>query len=151
MIWSLFVLSLSSHKEDRFFFNFIIYLIFITNIKRFLLPLFPFLLIFTAIGVYELGLKTSEKLNKCFLNKKIVKLAVFIAMSSNMIFLLFSGFFHKVGSLNLFDYLRNNANNIESIVFFIECHQTPYYSFLHKFINFKFYFIFLMIQYFFLK
>ena len=99
------------------------------------MPIFSFIIIFTAIGVYESCQKVFAKEKSYIFNRKIIKLVMFAAILSNGVFFLFSGFIHKSGSLRLLDYLRAHSDEISSIVFFNECHQTPYYSFLHKFIQ----------------
>jgi len=104
------------------------------------LPIFSFIIIFTAIGVYESCQRVFSTKKSYIFNRKIIKLMMFAAIVSNALFFLFSGFIHKSGSLRLFDYLRANSDDISSIVFFTECHQTPYYSFLHKFLKIIFIF-----------
>ena len=134
-LWFLFVLSLSAHKEDRFFFlihktilvkNYILF--------RFLLPLFPFIIIFTTIGLYDSWERVFLNQTSFIFNKKLIKFILFLSIASNGVFFLFAGFVHKSGSIRLFDHLRSNLDEISSIVFFNECHQTPYYAFLHKYI-----------------
>ncbi|KAL4510018.1 hypothetical protein ABPG72_010211 [Tetrahymena utriculariae] len=103
MIYFIFVLSLSAHKEDRF-----------------LLPLWPLFMLFTCYGF--VSLKSSRYL----------KYLLFISIISNICLFAFMGIYHQRGAFSVVDSLRHQGDKVQSVYFFTECHQTPYYSFVHK-------------------
>ncbi len=48
-------------------------------------------------------------------------------------------FLKDTGAISVMDYLRSDRDNIKSIAFYTECHQTPgFYSMTHKNVPFSF-------------
>lgn len=77
------------------------------------------------------GLK--DIIKKKILNRYLLKFLIFFGITSNIAVLMFHECFLNTGSLNTLDYLRNKSNEINSVYFFTDCHQTPFYSYIHKF------------------
>ncbi|KAM3137750.1 hypothetical protein pb186bvf_010170 [Paramecium bursaria] len=110
MLFTITILSLSAHKEDRF-----------------LLPLIPLIIYFICLGI--------EYINK-FNLPKLKFFLIAIAIISNIGFVICLNTFQNVGALKTMSILRNR--DVSSVYFFIQCHQTPFYSFLHKNIPMEF-------------
>lgn len=89
------------------------------------MPLLPLFLIFIGEGMYEIG-----KID--WISKRIKKIVIFLLIFVNLAVLGFSETFMKSGSLAVMDFLRNNVIRTNTVVFFNECHQTPFYTFIHQ-------------------
>ncbi|CAD8091906.1 unnamed protein product [Paramecium primaurelia] len=110
MIFTILMLSLSAHKEDRF-----------------LLPLFPIIIYFICLGL--------EYLDKIKW-KKIKKIIILLAVISNISFFILMNTYQDVGALKTMSILRQR--NATEVQFFTQCHRTPFYSFIHKNISMTF-------------
>lgn len=100
-------LSINPHKEDRF-----------------LMKLMPFMFIFIGLGVFKMYQSLSEK--------KIWKPLLLFFIGLNLAYFGYSSLIDKRGAIDVMDHLRGHNNEIDSVVFFTECHRTPYYSHIHK-------------------
>lgn len=117
--YTLFILSLLSHKEVRF-----------------LLPILPMALYLAA----EYLSRVTTKMNNY--------VAWFLAITlliGNAIPIWYLGFVHQRGTLDVMPQLakiakdyRDESGNRASITFLMPCHSTPYYSHIHQNITMKF-------------
>lgn len=98
-------LSLKAHKEDRF-----------------LMKLFPFILIYIGIGANYL-LKNMPK--KAY---KILKIIAII----NGFYFFYSALIDKRGAIDSLNYVRNDARDGDKMFMFTECHRTPFYAYIHR-------------------
>jgi hypothetical protein len=89
------------------------------------MPMLPLFFILVGEGMYKIG-----KL-ECF-SKKIKRSIIFLFIFINLAVLGFSETFMKSGALAVMDFLRVNIVPNNTVVFFNECHQTPFYTFIHK-------------------
>ncbi|XP_043468428.1 GPI mannosyltransferase 3-like [Leptopilina heterotoma] len=109
--WTILVYSCLEHKEFRF-----------------ILPLLPIFIFICNSRNYERK-RISELRRKLFLGLFIV---------SNLIPGVYFSLIHQKGSLNSLEFLRNNLNQGDDILFLTPCHSTPLYSHLHKNVSTRF-------------
>ena len=88
---------------------------------RLFIPLLPILIIFVFLGI-----KTLRE------RKDLLEILCFMSLLINICILLFFSFAHNRGSIPVMDYLREKAVKGDSVYFLTDCHQTPFYSFIHK-------------------
>ena len=103
------MMSVNAHKEERF-----------------LTTILPLMFILVAKGL-NFALKKIK-------NKEIWKKILFFVIFSNLIFFIYFQKLENSGPIQIVDSLRDNEPNVESVLFFTQCHKTPYYSQIHKFI-----------------
>lgn len=125
--WVLGIYSILGHKEFRF-----------------VLPVLPIALIFSgytlaAISRPDLS-DTRKKTNFHFRYPSKLKLAIFFLVITNLPMALYMSLVHQRGSEDVMHYLSNKAQNgeVESILFLMPCHSTPYYSTLHTNLSMRF-------------
>ncbi|KAL3535287.1 hypothetical protein ACH5RR_003748 [Cinchona calisaya] len=121
--WVLGIYSILGHKEFRF-----------------VLPVLPIALMFSAVALASLGrTNLSDDQNKAFQSaatkfsiKK--KLALFFLIGTNLPMALYMSMVHQRGTEDVMYYLSTEAvnENVRSILFLTPCHATPYYSTLHR-------------------
>jgi len=100
-------LSINPHKEDRF-----------------LMKLLPFMFILIGIGV-RIGFRK-------FKGNKWLYIVLKFGIAFNLLYFGYSSLVDKRGAMDLMEDLRVKSDSIKDIIFFTECHRTPYYSILHK-------------------
>ncbi|CAI9782990.1 unnamed protein product [Fraxinus pennsylvanica] len=121
--WVLGIYSLIGHKEFRF-----------------VLPVLPIALMFAGYTLAKMrGSDPSESKMKEKLGSNInyfsrVHLSVFFLLVTNLPMALYMSTVHQRGTEDVMNYLSVEAinNKVESILFLMPCHATPYYSTLHR-------------------
>ncbi|CAA2957128.1 GPI mannosyltransferase 3 [Olea europaea subsp. europaea] len=120
--WVLGIYSLIGHKEFRF-----------------VLPVLPIALMFAGYTLAKMTesdpLKSKKKVSigssmNCFSK---VQMPVFFLLATNLPMALYMSMVHQRGTEDVMNYLSIEAvnNRVESILFLMPCHATPYYSTLH--------------------
>jgi phosphatidylinositol glycan class B len=109
IVFEVLFLSTNPHKEDRF-----------------LMKLFPFLLMFVGIGLSHFNYKYHKAIKK----SKLILLFVFVF--GNIIYFEYAALLDKRGAIDSMDYLRQNIDSVKSLELLTECHRTPFYSYLHR-------------------
>ena len=114
LIFPLLILSLSKHKEDRF-----------------LLPYFSVFFLVAGIGLHQLNYR----------KPKLTRYLLSLAIISNLALFIFSTFLHNQASIPSLKYLGelvHENSSLNNVAILTECHQTPYYSFIHSNITLSF-------------
>ncbi|KAI5742098.1 hypothetical protein M8J77_003107 [Diaphorina citri] len=111
LVWTLLVYSCIGHKEFRF-----------------LLSLWPIMILYTSLEVFSWLKSTPQGLIYSFL-------AFCILIESGL--LVYLSLFHQVGVLNVMSHLRE-GNRSQGVLFLMPCHSTPLYSHLHRNITTRF-------------
>ncbi|XP_027069635.2 mannosyltransferase APTG1-like isoform X1 [Coffea arabica] len=127
--WVVGIYSILGHKEFRF-----------------VLPVLPIALMFSAVALAKLG-KTNvsygqNKASQSAATRSSIKtkLAVLFLLGTNLPMALYMSMVHQRGSEDVMYYLSREAVNgeITSVLFLTPCHATPYYSTLHHDIPMRF-------------
>jgi phosphatidylinositol glycan class B len=106
VIWVVCVYSLLSHKEFRF-----------------LYPIFPLLMIFTANGLYMVWRKLTTKLRWVL---------ILVLWSTQWILALYVSLWHQRGVMDVMIWLRQQQQQQQSTGFLMPCHSTPWHSIMHQ-------------------
>jgi len=110
------ILSVLGHKEFRFLF-----------------PVVPLMMIVCGFGIsvflypYEVNLK-GVKSKSSFNWRHLFVIGIFIA---NLPMLVYFSRMHQVGTIHALEFLQSQPT-VESVYFLLPCHQTPYFSFIHR-------------------
>lgn len=108
MLFYIGIFTLISHKEFRFIY-----------------PLMPILLFYTAHGLVSLSRKVTDK---------IMKAIIFSIMSMSIILGVYFTRYHEVGEIKITDILHTLGEKNEdpiSVGFLTPCHSTPFQSHIH--------------------
>lgn len=121
--WVLCLYSVLGHKEFRF-----------------VLPVLPVALIFSGYSLAALddhdSLKGERKgslnINRRWPSRR--QMAIFFLLASNIPMAFYMSLVHQRGTEDVMNYLSKEASaeKVESILFLMPCHATPYYSTLHR-------------------
>jgi phosphatidylinositol glycan class B len=109
IVFEVLFLSTNPHKEDRF-----------------LMKLFPFLLMFVGVGLLHFNTKYTKA------NKVSKLIALFVFILGNIFYFDYAALIDKRGAIDSMDYVRNHINSVTTFDLLTECHRTPFYSYLHK-------------------
>ncbi|CAM8942477.1 unnamed protein product [Rhodiola kirilowii] len=119
--WVLGLYSVLGHKEFRF-----------------VLPVLPIALLFSGYSLAALGLNYSQRnRNQSSKDRKgsspKLKLAVLFLLVTNIPMALYMSLIHQRGTEDVMNYLSREAieGRVQSVLFLMPCHATPYYSMLH--------------------
>ncbi|KAF4383844.1 hypothetical protein G4B88_016277 [Cannabis sativa] len=127
--WVLGLYSVLGHKEFRF-----------------VLPVLPIALMFSGYSLARISIsdspngkrKGSSNISSKWPPKML--LAIFFLLATNIPMALYMSLYHQRGTEDVMNYLSKEALNqkVESILFLMPCHATPYYSTLHRNIPMRF-------------
>lgn len=112
IISNLIFFSLITHKEFRFIYQ-----------------LMPFLIIYSSYGIYQLS--NSSNVNDGLFLKLVKKYFFHLIVIINLCISVFLTQIHERGVIDLMTNLHDNPD-VESIGFLTPCHSTPLQSFLHN-------------------
>uniref|UniRef100_A0A7N0TYA1 Mannosyltransferase n=1 Tax=Kalanchoe fedtschenkoi TaxID=63787 RepID=A0A7N0TYA1_KALFE len=120
--WVLVLYSVLGHKEFRF-----------------VLPVLPLALLFSGYSLAALGDNLSQRNRKrsSKTHKKSclkLKLSVLFLLVTNIPMALYMSMIHQRGTEDAMDFLSREAiiGKVQSVLFLMPCHATPYYSMLHR-------------------
>lgn len=106
VLWVVCVYSLLSHKEFRFIY-----------------PIFPLLMIFTAYGLSTVWRKLNTKLRWALV------LALWL---TQLALALYVSLWHQRGVMDVMTWLRQQQQPSQSVGFLMPCHSTPWQSVMHQ-------------------
>lgn len=122
IVWVLGIYSFLGHKEFRF-----------------VLPVLPVSLMFSGYLLAEMAKSdlsetTRKKPGMSAGWPPKLQLTIFFLLLTNVTMALYMSLVHQRGSEDVMYYLAKEARNdkVESILFLMPCHATPYYSTLHR-------------------
>uniref|UniRef100_A0A7S4MRE3 Mannosyltransferase n=1 Tax=Vannella robusta TaxID=1487602 RepID=A0A7S4MRE3_9EUKA len=99
---------------------------------RFLYPIVPLMMVVSGYGAH------------CFYSRKRgggqtkwKKLLLVLLMLANVPMLIYFSVGHQVGTTSVLEHIQQD-NTVESVYFLVPCHQTPFYSFIHRNISLAF-------------
>ena len=67
-----------------------------------------------------------------------IRAVIFVAIFTNILFFLNMSLLKDRGPVQVADFLRDQAEKLETVLFFDQCHRTPYYATIHQNITMKF-------------
>ena len=107
---------------------------------RFLFPIVPLIMVICGYGCFSF-LKNEQYSKKSFFNfdfkSKIKILFISFLILANFPMLIYFSIGHQVGTTHVMESIQND-NSVDSVYFLLPCHQTPYYSFIHRNISLDF-------------
>ncbi|XP_075652577.1 mannosyltransferase APTG1 isoform X1 [Castanea sativa] len=120
--WVLGLYSVLGHKEFRF-----------------VLPVLPIALMFSGYALAKMNASDSpnaEKKGSLNIHTRCpskMQIFIFFLLATNIPMALYMSLVHQRGTEDVMIYLSKEARNekVESILFLMQCHATPYYSTLH--------------------
>ncbi|XP_071677501.1 mannosyltransferase APTG1 [Lolium perenne] len=120
--WVLGVYSLLGHKEFRF-----------------VLPVLPLALMFSGYCLASMSQFKGKSLHEKRLFSKL-QLSVILLVITNVPMALYMSLFHQRGTEDAMFYLSKEAHDgrVNSVLFLMPCHSTPYYSSLHSSLPMRF-------------
>eukprot|EP01016_Furgasonia_blochmanni_P035169 TRINITY_DN3869_c0_g1_i4.p1 TRINITY_DN3869_c0_g1~~TRINITY_DN3869_c0_g1_i4.p1 ORF type:complete len:450 (-),score=23.30 TRINITY_DN3869_c0_g1_i4:117-1466(-) len=113
LVWSLLVLSFLKHKEERF-----------------ILFVFPFLVLWIVIGF--------KALVESALSSRLKKIYLWVAIIFNVLLCTYVDYFHQRGVFATMQYLRSDWGQLQAVQFLTECHSHPGIALFHKNITYSF-------------
>ncbi|KAL5548873.1 hypothetical protein UlMin_004104 [Ulmus minor] len=113
---------------------------------RFVLPVLPIALIFSGYSLASLSKpeysnsKRTGSSNLCSKWLPKLKLAIFLLLATNIPMALYMSVVHQRGTEDVMNHLSKEAleGKVNSVLFLMPCHATPYYSTLHRNIPMQF-------------
>ncbi|KAL0013410.1 hypothetical protein SO802_000479 [Lithocarpus litseifolius] len=123
IVWVLGLYSVLGHKEFRF-----------------VLPVLPIALMFSGYALAKMNAsdppnaKKKGSLNIHTRCPSKMQFFIFFLLATNIPMALYMSLIHQRGTEDVMIYLSKEARNekVESILFLMQCHATPYYSTLHR-------------------